>query len=50
VALAETGKFVEAVEAAERALASARALRQADAIRVSEARLAAFKAGKRIRE
>lgn len=50
VALAETGKFAEAVEMAERALASARALRQADAIRVSEARLAAFRAGKRIRE
>lgn len=50
VALAETGKFADAVAAAERALANARALQQEDAIRVSEARLAAFRAGQRIRE
>ncbi len=49
-ALAETGRFPEAVATAERALASARALRQDDAIRVSEARLAAYRAGRRIRD
>jgi tetratricopeptide (TPR) repeat protein len=50
VALAELGRFPEAAAAAERALGNARALRQNDAIRVSEARLTAFRAGKRWRE
>jgi tetratricopeptide (TPR) repeat protein len=50
VALAETGKFAEAVATADRALANARAQGQGDAIAVSETRLAAFRAGKRIRE
>ena len=50
VALAENGRFPEAVSVAERALATSRALRQDDAVRVSESRLAAFRAGKRWRE
>jgi tetratricopeptide (TPR) repeat protein len=49
-ALAETGKFAEAVATAERALANARAQGQEDAIRVTEARLVAFRAGQRLRE
>jgi tetratricopeptide (TPR) repeat protein len=49
-ALAENGKFTDATAIAERALANARAQNNPDAARVTQARIAAYKAGKPWRE
>jgi tetratricopeptide (TPR) repeat protein len=49
-ALAENGRFPEAAAMAERAATVARAANDAGALRVSETRVAAFRAGQKLRE